>query len=320
MNTILIGSKSFDNKYVAEIISHLHTKNFDTELAGGSEKIETIIRNNARIAAVLLDLDDSNDILDKIRMLNEHLPVFLLKTDDVAIKKFCFDSFDGNVHLIDCCLYSVDEIVNKIQKIINDYIDAILPPLTKALFNYVKEGKYTFCTPGHMGGTAYQKSPAGSLFYDFFGENTMKSDISVSVGELGSLLDHSGPHAEAEKYIAETFNADRSYIVTNGTSTANKIVGQFSVPAGCTALIDRNCHKSLTHMLMMSDIIPIYLKPTRNAYGILGGSPERNSLLIRLSRKWLLRQVQHGQFMPLSLTLLMMVCFIIPTGSKNIWM
>ncbi len=39
-----------------------------------------------------------------------------------------------------------------------------------------------------MGGTAYQKSPAGSLFYDFFGENTMKSDISVSVGELGSLL------------------------------------------------------------------------------------------------------------------------------------
>lgn len=98
----------------------------------------------------------------------------------------------------------------------------------------------------------------------------MKSDISVSVGELGSLLDHSGPHSEAEKYIAETFNADRSYIVTNGTSTANKIVGQFSVPAGCTALIDRNCHKSLTHMLMMSDIIPIYLKPTRNAYGILG--------------------------------------------------
>ncbi|HDD9174594.1 TPA: lysine decarboxylase LdcC [Escherichia coli] len=273
MNTILIGSKSFDNKYVAEIISHLHAKNFETELAGCSEKIEAIIRNNARIAAVLLDFDDSNNIINKISILNEYLPVFLLKTDDVTIKNFCFDSFDGNMHLIDCCLYSVDEIVNKIQKIINDYIDTILPPLTKALFNYVKEGKYTFCTPGHMGGTAYQKSPAGSLFYDFFGENTMKSDISVSVGELGSLLDHSGPHAEAEKYIAETFNADRSYIVTNGTSTANKIVGQFSVPAGCTALIDRNCHKSLTHMLMMSDIIPIYLKPTRNAYGILGGIP-----------------------------------------------
>ncbi|SUH02368.1 lysine decarboxylase [Salmonella enterica subsp. enterica] len=74
-------------------------------------------------------------------------------------------------------------------------------------------------------GTAFQKSPVGSIFYDFFGPNTMKSDISISVSELGSLLDHSGPHKEAEEYIARVFNAERSYMVTNGTSTANKIVG-----------------------------------------------------------------------------------------------
>ena len=112
------------------------------------------------------------------------------------------------------------------------------------------------------------------MFYDFFGANTFKADVSVSVGELGSLLDHSGPHRDAEKYIAETFNADRSYIVTNGTSTANKIIGLYSAPAGSTVLIDRNCHKSLTHLMMMSNVIPIYLRPTRNAYGILGGIPQ----------------------------------------------
>ncbi len=67
-----------------------------------------------------------------------------------------------------------------------------------------------------------RKSPVGSIFYDFFGSNTMKSDISISVSELGSLLDHSGPHKEAEEYIARVFNAERSYMVTNGTSTANK--------------------------------------------------------------------------------------------------
>lgn len=125
-----------------------------------------------------------------------------------------------------------------------------------------------------MGGTAFQKSPVGSLFYDFFGPNTMKSDISISVSELGSLLDHSGPHKEAEQYIARVFNADRSYMVTNGTSTANKIVGMYSAPAGSTILIDRNCHKSLTHLMMMSDVTPIYFRPTRNAYGILGGIPQ----------------------------------------------
>lgn len=64
-------------------------------------------------------------------------------------------------------------------------------------------------------------------------------------------------------------------MVTNGTSTANKIIGMYSSPAGSTVLIDRNCHKSLTHLLMMSDIIPLYLHPARNAYGILGGIPQR---------------------------------------------
>ncbi|XPE66943.1 hypothetical protein ACNKHR_09785 [Shigella flexneri] len=49
-------------------------------------------------------------------------------------------------------------------------------------------------------------------------------------------------------------------MVTNGTSTANKIVGMSSAPAGSTVLIDRNCHKSLTHLMMMSDLTPIYFR------------------------------------------------------------
>ncbi|RYA80632.1 lysine decarboxylase LdcC, partial [Enterobacter cloacae complex sp. 4DZ1-17B1] len=36
-----------------------------------------------------------------------------------------------------------------------------------------------------------------------------------------------------------------------------------------------NCHKSLAHLLMMSDVVPLWLKPTRNALGILGGIPRR---------------------------------------------
>ncbi len=118
-----------------------------------------------------------------------------------------------------------------------------------------------------MAGTAYQKSPVGCLFYDFFGGNTLKADVSISVTELGSLLDHTGPHLEAEEYIARTFGAEQSYMVTNGTSTSNKIVGMYAAPAGSTLLIDRNCHKSLAHLLMMSDVVPLWLKPGRNALG-----------------------------------------------------
>ncbi len=71
----------------------------------------------------------------------------------------------------------------------------------------------------------------GCLFYDFFGGNTLKADVSISVTELGSLLDHTGPHLEAEEYIARTFGAEQD-MVTNGTSTSNKIVGMYAAPAG----------------------------------------------------------------------------------------
>ncbi|ACR67533.1 lysine decarboxylase [Edwardsiella ictaluri] len=234
-----------------------------------------LIENNARLCGVIFDWDKYNLALcDEISALNKMLPIYAFantsSTLDVSMSELRL-----NVRFFEYTLGSAQDIALKIRQSTDQYIDAIMPPLTKALFKYVHEEKYTFCTPGHMGGTAFEKSPVGALFYDFYGENTLRSDISISVTELGSLLDHSGPHREAEEYIARTFNAERSYIVTNGTSTANKIVGMYSSPAGASILIDRNCHKSLTHLMMMSSVVPLYLRPTRNAYGILGGIPRQ---------------------------------------------
>ncbi|ELV7526641.1 lysine decarboxylase [Edwardsiella ictaluri] len=234
-----------------------------------------LIENNARLCGVIFDWDKYNLALcDEISALNKMLPIYAFantsSTLDVSMSELRL-----NVRFFEYTLGSAQDIALKIRQSTDQYIDAIMPPLTKALFKYVHEEKYTFCTPGHMGGTAFEKSPVGALFYDFYGENTLRSDISISVTELGSLLDHSGPHREAEEYIARTFNAERSYIVTNGTSTANKIVGMYSSPAGASILIDRNCHKSLTYLMMMSSVVPLYLRPTRNAYGILGGIPRQ---------------------------------------------
>lgn len=233
-----------------------------------------MIENNSRLCGVIFDWDlHSLELSAEVSQLNNQLPLYAFANTYSTLDVDMHD-LQLNIRFFEYALGNAKDIATKIRQGTDRYIDSILPPLTKALFNYVKEEKYTFCTPGHMGGTAFDKSPVGSLFYDFFGENTMRSDISVSVSELGSLLDHSGPHREAEEYIASTFNADRSYMVTNGTSTANKIVGMYSSPAGSTILIDRNCHKSMTHLMMMSNVVPIYLRPTRNAYGMLGGIPQ----------------------------------------------
>jgi len=247
-----------------------------------------LIEHNPRICGVIFDWDEySLDLCSEINQLNEYLPLYAFinthSTMDISINEMRMALW-----FFEYALDMAEDIAQRIRQYTDEYIDNITPPLTRALFTYVKEGKYTFCTPGHMAGTAFQKSPVGTLFYDFYGPNTLKADTSISVTELGSLLDHTGPHLEAEEYIARTFGAEQSYMVTNGTSTSNKIVGMYAAPAGSTMLVDRNCHKSLTHLLMMSDIVPIWLKPTRNALGILGGIPKseftRESIALKVAQ------------------------------------
>ena len=252
----------------------LKKRGFEVVFAADQADLVRVVENNARLAGVVIDWEDSpQELCQQIHDFNEYLPVFAFSCSN-SVTDATFQQLSLNVEFFEYEISNAADIAVTISQKVEEYEKAVTPPLTRALINFAKEGKYTFCTPGHMSGTAFQHSPIGALFYDFFGANTFKADVSVSVGELGSLLDHSGPHRDAEKYIAETFNADRSYIVTNGTSTANKIIGLYSAPAGSTVLIAPTCHKSLTHLMMMSNVIPIYLRPTRNAYGILGGIPQ----------------------------------------------
>jgi arginine decarboxylase len=98
--------------------------------------------------------------------------------------------------------------------------------------------------------------------------------VCNAVDELGQLLDHTGPVAASERNAARIFNADHLFFVTNGTSTSNKIVWHSTVAAGDIVLVDRNCHKSNLHSIMMTGAVPVFLMPTRNHYGIIGPIPK----------------------------------------------
>ena len=257
---------SLINSLQKEQFRIIYTDNIDDGIAN--------LLSNSRIVCYIFDWDTfSIKDIEEFAEINPDLPIFAtyFSHTDLDLE---LSNFKVNLDFLQYDKYLIHENTKRIKIAINNYLDAITPPFTKGLMEYVSQQKYTFCTPGHMGGTAFTQSPVGSIFYNFFGENTFKADVSISIPELGSLLDHSGLHKEAEEYIAKTFNADYSYIVTNGTSTANKIVGLFAATANDTVLIDRNCHKSLCHFMMMADVTPIYLCPTRNAHGILGGIPK----------------------------------------------
>ncbi len=278
MNHILVvyapHLEDYKKHFITTLEDDLIKNNFQISNCNTLVEAYAISSLNPRIVTILYDWDDFGfEDLHHFSDHNKFLPIFAIANKHASVDINLSD-FNLTLDFLQYDSNLANDDINRIILAIEKYRQIILPPFTSALMQYVKELNYAFCTPGHLGGSAFQKTPTSAAFYDFFGENIFRADLSISIEELGSLLDHSGPHREAEDFIAHAFGSDRSLIVTNGTSTANKIVGMYSATSGDTVIIDRNCHKSLAHFLMMVDVIPIYLKPTRNAYGILGGIPE----------------------------------------------
>ena len=220
-------------------------------------------------------LQDMVELIRISRVRAPQLPIFALG-EQVTIENAPAEAM-ADLNQLRGILYLFEDTVpflaRQVARAARNYLDGLLPPFFKALVQHTAQSNYSWHTPGHGGGVAYRKSPVGQAFHQFFGENTLRSDLSVSVPELGSLLDHTGPLAEAEARAARNFGADHTYFVINGTSTANKIVWHSMVGRDDLVLVDRNCHKSILHSIIMTGAIPLYLCPERNELGIIGPIP-----------------------------------------------
>jgi arginine decarboxylase len=152
-------------------------------------------------------------------------------------------------------------------------------PFFDALRSYVASAKDSWHTPGHFNGDALRGSPWVDEFYRFMGENVFTTDLSVSVKSLDSLMEPTGVIAEAQQMAARAFGARRTFFATNGTSTANKVILQTLLSPGDVLLLDRNCHKSVHHGVVLSGANPVYLDSSVNLrYGIFGPVPRRTIL------------------------------------------
>jgi arginine decarboxylase len=144
-------------------------------------------------------------------------------------------------------------------------------PFFDQLQKYVWMAKDSWHTPGHSSGESLRGSPWINDFYEFMGEHIFDADLSVSVPMLDSLMDPRGVIAEAQAVAANAFGARRTFFATNGTSTANKVIFQTLLAPGEKLLLDRNCHKSVHHGVVLSGAQPIYLNSTVNRqYGLYG--------------------------------------------------
>ncbi len=233
----------------------------DEEFGGGSkEETEAALKNLRAFVA-------------EIRLRNSDIPIYLYGETRTSrhIPNDILRELHGFIHMHED---TPEFVARHIIREARSYLDSLAPPFFRALTHYAQDGSYSWHCPGHSGGVAFLKSPVGQMFHQFFGENMLRADVCNAVDELGQLLDHTGPVAASERNAARIFNADHLFFVTNGTSTSNKIVWHSTVAPDDIVVVDRNCHKSILHAIMMTGAVPVFLRPTRNHYGIIGPIPK----------------------------------------------
>ncbi|MGA0796775.1 MAG: Orn/Lys/Arg decarboxylase N-terminal domain-containing protein [Quisquiliibacterium sp.] len=259
------------------------------DVVGGFTYVDvTMVANQAaRASAFVVSIDDEEigeegveskairelkKFIHETRRRNADIPIFLFGETRTSqhIPNEILKELHGFIHMFED---TPEFVARYIIREATNYLNSLSPPFFKALVHYANDGSYSWHCPGHSGGVAFLKSPGGQMFHQFFGENMLRADVCNAVDELGQLLDHTGPVAAAEKNAARIFNADHLFFVTNGTSTSNKIVWHSNVGSDDIVLVDRNCHKSILHAIMMTGTVPIFLQPTRNHLGIIGPIP-----------------------------------------------
>ena len=278
-------------------------------------------QQQSRASAFILSIDDEEftpgpdldpavmnlrDFIQEVRRKNEDVPIYVYGETKTSrhLPNDILRELHGFIHMFEDTPEFVARHIIREAKV---YLEGVQPPFFKALLDYAEDGSYSWHCPGHSGGVAFLKSPVGQMYHQFYGENMLRADVCNAVEELGQLLDHNGAIGESERNAARIFNADHCFFVTNGTSTSNKMVWHHTVAPDDVVVVDRNCHKSVLHAIIMTGAVPVFLKPTRNHYGIIGPIPqsefEPEAIQAKIRANPLLKGVNPKKAVPRMLTI-----------------
>jgi arginine decarboxylase len=216
------------------------------------------------------------ELVQKITRFRPELDVYILiaqEQEDEVVDALFNEAVDGY-------FYREERDYRGMYRILNAQLqEKARTPFYDQLKNYVLMAKDAWHTPGHSSGDSLRDSPWVSDFYEFMGEHIFDADLSVSVPMLDSLMEPTGVILEAQKIAAKAFGARRTFFATNGTSTGNKVIFQTLIAPGEKLLLDRNCHKSVHHGVVLSGAHPVYLDSSLNKkYGIFGPIPKKTLL------------------------------------------
>jgi ornithine decarboxylase len=262
------------NRQIKELLDHITAANFEVEV---TDTFDRDVSEDADVGAYIALVDGDRvepaKVLGrKVREIGFKTPLWALadsrQISDIDVVGGLSGEVEGSIYLgQQSSAFYAKQVVASVIK----YGMSLLPPFFGGMMAYDAEANIAFDCPGHQGGQFYRKSPAGQLFFKYFGESIFRNDLCNADVDLGDLLIHEGAAAEAQKHAAQVFGADRTYFVLNGTSTSNKVVTNAVLRRGDLVLFDRNNHKSLHQgALVQAGAIPIFLPTARNAFGMIG--------------------------------------------------
>ncbi|OBK91343.1 aminotransferase class I/II-fold pyridoxal phosphate-dependent enzyme [Mycolicibacter sinensis] len=188
-----------------------------------------------------------------MRLLRPHIDLYLLTDESIAADA------EDEPDVYDRTFYRLNDATDLNSSVLAGIRKRYATPFFDALRAYAAEPVGQFHALPVARGASIFNSRSLQDMGEFYGRNIFMAETSSTSGGLDSLLDPHGTIRVAMDKAALTWNADHTYFVTNGTSTANKIVVQALTRPGDIVLIDRNCHKSHHYGLVLAGAYPMYL-------------------------------------------------------------
>lgn len=152
------------------------------------------------------------------------------------------------------------------------------------LYQHLKKqaarGAARFHMPGHKGRPVLRGL-----------EHPFAIDYTEIIG-TGSLYEGDEPILCAERDAARYYGASDCLFLTGGSTQALMTAIGAVVPPGGTLVVDRNCHKAVTHAMALLDLTPVFIIPEalgeelpglldpRQAHAALARTPHAAAMLI----------------------------------------
>ena len=188
-----------------------------------------------------------------IRELRPTIDLYLLTDESIAAET------EDKPDLYDRTFYRLNDVTDLHSTVLAGIRNRYATPFFDALRAYAASPVGQFHALPVARGASIFNSKSLQDMGEFYGRNIFMAETSTTSGGLDSLLDPHGNIKKAMDKAAVTWCANQSFFVTNGTSTANKIVAQALTRPGDIVLIDRNCHKSHHYGLVLAGAYPLYL-------------------------------------------------------------